>query len=306
MKSFRQVITFLFLLALLSTSLTSARAQDDQTQPLDDRFVGALVAMAVNDNLMEGENEVRDLKALRGFVNDYYDDRIASVGDSNAAQWLGLQRSLLTKKLDEKINLQFGRTMIQTMLTIFTDRDLMDMTRVQQVVSGSDDPPPDLFSAINANTLKDPQAMINLILEIDTVTALPGIAPSISTSASSWSHDVPAITTSTAGLRVAGASQPGVSFAGVDSGMQITKPVRFDNNGFDSVTVKVASYTPAAGYGAAVPSASTVVSPDANSSAYLELPPYDSPEKFKTLVERVERLISSENSRWQEFTSARN
>ncbi len=35
-------------------------------------------------------------------------------------------------------------------------------------------------------------------------------------------------------------------------------------------------------------------------------PPYDSPDKFKTLVERVERLISSENSRWQEFTGARN
>lgn len=271
MKSFRQVITFFFLLALLTTTLTSARAQDDETQPLDDKFVGALVAMAVNDNLMEGDNEVRDLKALRSFVNDYYDDRIASVGDSTAAQWLGLQRSLLTTKLDEKINLQFGRNMIQTMLTLFTDRDMMDMARVRQVVSGSNDPPPDFFSAINANTLKDPQAMIDLILEIDTITALPSIAPSISSNPS-WSHNVSAITSSTAGLRVAGASQPGISFGG---GTQITKPVRFDNNGFEPVTVKVASYAPAAGYGAAVPSASTVVSPDGASSAYLDLPPGD-------------------------------
>jgi len=33
--------------------------------------------------------------------------------------------------------------------------------------------------------------------------------------------------------------------------------------------------------------------------------PYDRPDKFKVLVERVERLISSENSRWQEFAGSR-
>jgi len=34
-------------------------------------------------------------------------------------------------------------------------------------------------------------------------------------------------------------------------------------------------------------------------------PPYDRSDKFKVLVERVERLISSENSRWQEFAGSR-
>ena len=34
--------------------------------------------------------------------------------------------------------------------------------------------------------------------------------------------------------------------------------------------------------------------------------PYDTPNKFKTLVERVERLISTENSRWQDISSSRN
>lgn len=32
--------------------------------------------------------------------------------------------------------------------------------------------------------------------------------------------------------------------------------------------------------------------------------PYDKGDKFKTLVERVERLISIENSRWQDISSA--
>ena len=31
--------------------------------------------------------------------------------------------------------------------------------------------------------------------------------------------------------------------------------------------------------------------------------PYDTKDKFKVLVERVERLISIENSRWQELSS---
>jgi hypothetical protein len=92
MKILKQTFIFLFLFALLGTILTSARAQDDETQPLDDKFVGALVAMTINHNLMEGKNEIRDLNALRNFVTDYYDNRIASDPNSTDAQWLGLQK----------------------------------------------------------------------------------------------------------------------------------------------------------------------------------------------------------------------
>ena len=275
MKTLMRTVTIIFLLAALATTSSSALAQDDETQPLDDKFVGALVAMAVNHNLMEGENEVRDLKALHSFVTDYYDDRIAADPNSTAAQWLGLQKKLLTSKLEEKINLQFGRTMIQTMLTLFTDADMMDMTQVRQVVSGSDDPPADYFNTMNANILTSAPATINALLDIDTITANPSIAPMIIAN-SPLSHDLPAITSSTAGIRIAGDAQPVVAFGGVDSAPSgagtLTKPVRFDNNGFETVTVKVASYTPASGYSAGTPSASTVVSPDSTSSAYLELP----------------------------------
>ena len=275
MKTLMRTVTIIFLLAALATTSSSALAQDDETQPLDDKFVGALVVMAVNHNLMEGENEVRDLKALHSFVTDYYNDRIAADPNSTAAQWLGLQKKLLTSKLEEKINLQFGRTMIQTMLTLFTDADMMDMTQVRQVVSGSDDPPADYFNTMNANILTSAPATINALLDIDIITANPSIAPMIIAN-SPLSHDLPAITSSTAGMRVAGDAQPVVAFGGVDSAPSgagtLTKPVRFDNNGFETVTVKVASYTPASGYSGGSPSASTVVSPDSTSGAYLELP----------------------------------
>ena len=279
MKKIAHTITLIFLMAALAASSSSVLAQDDEPQPLDDKFVGALVAMAVNDNLMEGENEVRDLKALRSYVNEYYDGRLASYSQSSSdAQWLDLQRKLLVSKLDEKINLQFGRTMIQTMLTLFTDADMMAMTQVRQVVSGSEAPPADYFSIMNSAIMTNPQAMVDLLLDFDNITARPSIASSISAS-SSWSHDLSAISDSTAGIRVQGGSQPAVSFGGIDDapsssggGLSVKKPVRFDNNGFDSVTVKVSSYTPASGASANIPSASTVVSPNASSSAYLELP----------------------------------
>ena len=278
MKSIKQVITFLFLLALLGTTLTSAHAQDDEPQPLDDRFVGALVAMTINHNLMEGENEIRDLNALRNFVSDYYDDRIAADPNSTGAQWLNLQKILLTSRLEEEIRIKSGRDGLQAILSIFTEEEHLNLTResmgLRRFVSGNDNPPADYFNTMHSLIMTDVEAQVNLLLDIDTITVQPGIANTIADS-SSWSHSLPAIADSTTGIRVAGGSQPSVTFADISagSGEKITKPVRFDNTGFEPVTVKVASYTPAAGYGAGAPSASTVVSPDSNSSAYLELPP---------------------------------
>jgi hypothetical protein len=148
---------------------------------------------------------------------------------------------------------------------------------LRRFVSGDDDPPPDYFNTMNSLIMTDIESQVNLLLDIDTITIKPSIAYQIA-GISSWSHDVSAISDATANLRIAGASQPNISFGDVDSDAssnaetQTTKPVRFDNNGFEPVTVKVASYTPASGYNASAPAASTVVSPDSTSSAYLELP----------------------------------
>ena len=52
-----------------------------------------------------------------------------------------------------------------------------------------------------------------------------------------------------------------------------TRPIRFDNAGFEPATVRVATYVPGAeATGAAAPASSTVVFPSGGSSAVLELP----------------------------------
>jgi hypothetical protein len=56
------------------------------------------------------------------------------------------------------------------------------------------------------------------------------------------------------------------------SGIIEKRPVRFTNNGFEPVTVIVESYEPAPGLSPEIPAGSTVVSPETNSSASLELP----------------------------------
>ena len=280
MKTLMRTVTLIFLLAILCVSATSAIAQGDN-QPLDNQFVGALVAMTINHNLMEGENEIRDLKALHGFVTDYYDDQIASDPNSVDAQWLNLQKSSLTSKLEEEIRIKSGRDGLQAILAIFTEEEYLNITResmgLRRFVSGSDDPPGDYFDTMHSLIMTDIEAQVNLLLDIDIITVKPAIANQIADS-SAWSYDLPAISTSTAGMRVAGDNEPSVTFADIDLGSspaispKATKPVRFDNNGFESVTVKVASYAPAAGYSASVPSASTIVSPNSSSSAYMDLP----------------------------------
>lgn len=50
------------------------------------------------------------------------------------------------------------------------------------------------------------------------------------------------------------------------------KPIRFENSGFEAVTVRTYTYKPEEGYPLSLPTASTVVFPEGSSSASLELP----------------------------------
>ena len=293
------------LIVLVSFCLgMPAQAQEDD-QPLDDKFVAALVMMAVNHNMMAGDNEIRDLTALHGFVNDYYDERIFTVGaDSTAGQWLHLQQSLLTKTLENEIEVKSGKKWLQYFLTIFTDDEYLNLTREGlglrrwQLVSGSDDPPTDYIQNLDSSVMTDIEKQVDLLLDIKTVSTHPSVAPAIADS-SGW--DFSDVGTSTAPVDDSTApispvdedevddedendsSVPSADFwdqgeddgdsggSSVDEEPQY-KPLRFTNNGFDAVTVVVETYEPASGYSAAKPAASTVVYPESNSSAYLELP----------------------------------
>jgi hypothetical protein len=82
---------------------------------------------------------------------------------------------------------------------------------LRRFVSGDDDPPPDYFNTMNSLIMTDIESQVNLLLDIDTITIKPSIAYQIA-GISSWSHDVSAISDATANLRIAGASQPNISF----------------------------------------------------------------------------------------------
>jgi hypothetical protein len=118
-KIYTILIITLILLVGLSLPVRTGQAQDN-VQPLNDEFVAALVAMAVNHDMMAGKDEIRDLAALHGFVSDYYDNRIALTQDDNISQGLKLQKNLLTAQLEKEIQVKRGLDILNVFLGTYT------------------------------------------------------------------------------------------------------------------------------------------------------------------------------------------
>jgi hypothetical protein len=270
----------------LSLPVAITQAQEDD-QPLDDKFVAALVAMAINHDMMAGKDEIRDLAALHGFVSDYYDNRIATAPDSTNTQWLNLQKKLLTSRLEEEIKIKRGIDILNNFLAVYTLGGVKDSQYaadedVRLIVSGykqdtdTYDPATDYFNVMNSLIMTDFEAQINLLLDIDIVDSHPSLTPTISES-SSWTYfDIqrdgsPSIVGDNNGSSSADFWDQSDDSNTIDL-ETVLKPVRFVNNGFESVTVVVESYEPAEGYSRSTPSASTTVFPESTSSNYLELP----------------------------------
>jgi hypothetical protein len=266
---------------MLSLIVITTQAEEDDP-PLDDKFVAALVMMSINHNMMEGEDELADLSALHDFVEDYYDGRIASVQDSTSADWLHLQKRLLTSVIAEEIEIKSGSNLLHLFLAIFSDEEAINITREQfglrRLVSGRTNPPEDYFDTMNSLVITDIEAQVNVLLDIDTITVQPALAPAINDS-TPWTYNLPAITDSTSSITPDIDQEPAPTASSTDkddpvSGISqpVSKPLRFTNNGFEPVTVVVESYTPAPGYSPAKPMSSTVVSPESGTSAFLDLP----------------------------------
>ena len=227
---------------------------------------------------------------MHGFVNDYYDERIFTVGaDSTAGQWLHLQQSLLTKTLENEIEVKSGKQWLQYFLTIFTDDEYLNLTREGlglrrwQLVSGSDDPPTDYIQNLDSSVMTDIEKQVDLLLDIKTVSTHPSVAPAIADS-SGWSYTLPAVSDSTSPIPDSTGSISGDIESDPEPAQSIveeeapstmtnqTRPVAFNNTGYESATIQIDAFTPLAGSTANKPTASTVVSPEGNSSAMLELP----------------------------------
>ncbi len=285
---FRRRLLVLLIILLLCIPVGITQAQEDDPQPLDDEFVEALVMMTVNHNLMAGKDELADLNALNDFVDEYYTQRINTVSNSNTADaentaaLLQQQKDNLLKTIQQDISKKKeGYRFVIQFLNLFTTPDIIESKTppdtIQKVVSGSDDPPADYLGNMNTRTLTNLKAQADLALDIQTMLMQPALAP-ILDEQSPWSFDLPQIGDSSAPILPSPDDEdspvgttPNDSSSGDVVETPILKPLRFDNNGFRPVTVKVESYIPAEGYSPTKPTASTVVFPESNSSAYLEL-----------------------------------
>lgn len=291
MKIRKRVFVSLIIL-LLCVPVGIAQAQDDDPQPLDDEFVEALVMMTVNHNLMAGKDELADLNALNDFVDDYYTQRINAVqnsadadAESNAALLQQQKDKMLTTIQQDIQKKKEGFRFVIDFLNLFTTPDIIKSKTppdtIRKVVSGSDAPPADYFDTMHSLIMTDFEAQINLLFDIHTIDVQPALAPALSDQ-SPWSFDLPELPP------IGDSSAPILPPADADSSpagttpndppsgavveTPILKPLRFDNNGFDPVTVMVETYTPAEGYISTKPTASTIVFPEGSPSARLELP----------------------------------
>lgn len=291
----RQILLISLIALLICIPALSAQAQDD-AQPLDDEFIDALVMMAVNHDLMAGNNELNNLQGLKGYVNDYYDTRSLDIDPDDPAAQAKLQNlrqknmDMLEKKISQaKAPAQW----LLTTLDFFTDINRITLwdpdpyvdpdEEIERNPDENDNLPDDVQGLMNALVWTDFEATVNVFLNINTISAIPSAAPAISDS-TGWSYNVPAISDSAGAISSSGGSA--ASSSGNDPQLPVSasedssdaqdeprlKPIRFTNNGFEPVTVVVESYEPAPGLSAYVPDASTVVMPESNSSAFLNLP----------------------------------
>lgn len=291
MKIPRYLILIIILVLMIGIiPLPAANAQDD-VQPLDDEFVSALVMMAVNHDMMAGNDEMNNLVGLRDWVSDYFDQRIANPQNNDETRTsLNQQKSQLTTRLNEEIRIKRGYDMLKIFLSTYTWGDdgegsprYVD-TSPKQVVSGTKppavddeyDPSTDYFNVMHSRIMTDFPTFIDMCLDVAIIQMHPSLAPVV-TDSTGWSYYVPQISDSSADFWGQSSVDDDSSSSssgsdGAADAIDDQKPVRFINNGFEAVTVVVESYEPAPGLSPAVSSASTVVFPESNSSAYLDLP----------------------------------
>jgi hypothetical protein len=300
MKCRNWLLIPLFIL-LLGFSIQPAQAQEEDPGPM---FIWGLVQLSINHDLMAGKNEVRDLTALKDYVDEYYSKRAAAYTDQDSRDRWDAARKDVVKQIDDKISAVVGRDMLDFFIDIFSDSDdsgadgaALAAQRLQ-VLSGSDDPPDAYINTMQSTTLQDIETQVNVALDLDIMRSYPSLAPAIADDPG-WSYNVPAVSDSTSPVSptagndddsggadfwgdasdgsggVGDSSAPisgGDSASGMeDDGVKL-RPLRFSNNGFEPVTVVVETYEPAPGYSPNKPNVSTVVFPESNPSAYMELP----------------------------------
>jgi len=293
-------LLFLLCALLVCIPVLSVRAQEPpppQYDYMDDDFINALVVMSVNNDILSGSNEVGNLTALYDIVGEYYkrsldSDSLSSDERQRITEMQNHHLSMIGNKV-VRVRRGAAKNWLLSLLDIFTSVDWMkpwnpdqrvdeNETDPRRLVADDDNLPETTTALENAVIWTDAEKTTKAFVLMGIVSAAPSLAPSSSDS-SGWSYNVPAITDSSSGIPSIGGTDSSETQNGSDNGNEDQassigpsdtqrKPLRFINNGYDSVTVVVQSYEPAPGMSSGIPTASTVVSPGSNSSAYLDLP----------------------------------
>jgi len=297
----RAILAGLFLLLLLPLSVAFSDSDDEEEFDV----VEALIFMVAHDNAASGALEVDELNAIKDHVTGYYDQNIFYAKQRNAHNvipyWESQKQYALDQmnpKIDAAVTAHWAkkRPWIDFVVDFFRpfvkvpENKVPDPDLANTVISG----------AASGNSIRQGSGGDSTIVNQAQLAAFNAQVQRVSHSSIITStliaHDVSVLPSSVAIL--AETAGNGYLLPSLQSGDRVSvsetsetlntddsvlndqqeetnssspgnKPVRFDNLGSTAVIVSVDVYE---GSGKESGNASTVVAPEGNSSAYLELP----------------------------------
>jgi len=264
MKKRMQLIFFLLLSISLLFPLITASSQYTE---LDDDPLNILGMTIELEDALRGKNEVNIAREYRNICQAYFDRCTACLEDGGRdtdAAKIKTQSSIVMEYLNNRLK-KAEETEDYFNNVVFVIRAV--------IMDGAD--------SVNENTPSGPDPVISSFLSMHQEQTKQNATDLVcGHTASLISDSGPVIAySSPSQIYHVDAGLPSVVIGAVDNessgdgNINILKPLGFVNGGLYDVTVRVASYIPAAGVTASMSSASTVVfRGSSNPSAYLDLP----------------------------------
>ena len=292
---------FVCLLVLLLIPNFVFADGDPPEVPIDDEFIDTLVLIMTNQDVLKGNLDASSLVGLRDVVDEYYLGKMVDVRNAKNAndssngkddvidfhddddpdiQALMAKKNATIDKIDARINDPL--LWVVKLFDLLTESDELDKqtSPITKIVSGNDQAPLDYFDTMYSSVMTRFDLQMNILFNIDTQNVVQvavaddsvemgQVSDSVGDSISDSSSDINDDSSTTIGDSL----NRGASSSSTSSGNEKkTQIVSFQNNGFETVMVKVESYFPLEGMSNSMPSSSTVVGSESNSSASLELP----------------------------------
>ena len=288
------IVCLFFLLSFHSLIFAEG---DPPEVPIDDEFIDTLVLIMTNQDIMQGNVDASSLVGLRDYVDEYYLGKMVDVRNAknSADQSNGKDdvidfhedddptiKALMAKKnaTIDKIDARINDPMLWVvkLFDLLTESDELDRqtSPITKIVSGNDQAPVDYFDAMHSHVMTHFDLQLYMLFNIDTQKTISVAVADDSVPMGQVNDSI--------GDQISGLGND--SYATIDdsteknsarngsdgNGERKTQIVSFENNGFETVMVKVDSYIPDEGQPTGTPTGSTVVSSGSSTSSSLELP----------------------------------